>query len=219
MKTPKRFVLFHADAWLGLLLAAASGSGCLQSRSTSLPDIGPVGDFSFTERSGKTVTQADLLGKVWVASFVFTRCSGPCPQVSATMARLQSELTKEKDFCLITFTVDPARDDPKELTRYANLFQADPDRWLFLTGKEEAIHRLVSKGFKVGVQRNTRTDATPETAVDHDPRLVLIDRRGHIRGYFYGIRDSRDEDPEHEFEANLKRLRESIAILLREENR
>jgi protein SCO1 len=208
--------MVRAFAWLGLLLAVASGPGCLQPSSPPVPDLGPVGDFSLTERSGKTFTRDDLQGKVWVAGFVFTRCTGPCPQVSATMARLQSELDKENDFRLVTFTVDPDHDNPKELSQYAERFQADPTRWLFLTGKEETIHRLLNKGFKVGVERNKDKDATPGTAVAHDPRLVLVDRKGQIRGYFQGVRDSRDDDPEREFEANLKRLRESIAALLRE---
>ena len=48
------------------------------------------------------------------------------------MARLQSELAAEADLRFVTFTVDPARDDPGELRRYADHFHASPDRWLFL---------------------------------------------------------------------------------------
>jgi protein SCO1 len=205
-----------ATAWVVLLLALAGGFGCFPSSPPIPDDFGPVGPFSLTERGGKTITQADLLGKVWVASFVFTRCTGPCPQVSGTMARLQSELGKEKDVRLVTFTVDPEHDNPKELTEYASHFQADPENWLFLTGKEKTIHQLVNKGFKVGVERNQAKDATPGTAIGHDPRLVLVDRQGHIRGYYSGVRDSRDDDPERAFELNLKRLRENIDVLLRE---
>ena len=76
----------------------------------------PAPAFQMTERSGKPVALDDLKGKVWVASFVFTRCSGPCPQVSATMARLQKELNLKEtaDLRLVTFTVDPDRDTPNE---------------------------------------------------------------------------------------------------------
>src|SRR5262249_11436771 len=74
----------------------------------------PVGSFALTERSGKTVTDADLKGKVWVASFVFTRCTGPCPQVTATVRRLQEQLPDRPDLRFVTFTVDPARDQPDE---------------------------------------------------------------------------------------------------------
>src|SRR5207302_2885545 len=72
----------------------------------------PLPDFKLTERSGRPVAKADLAGKVWVASFVFTRCNGPCPAVTATVARLQAELAGEPDVRFVTFTADPARDDP-----------------------------------------------------------------------------------------------------------
>src|SRR6516225_7165149 len=89
------------------LLALLLPAGCY----TPLPphDYGPVGPFSLMERSERTVTKNDLLGKVWVASFVFTRCTGPCPQVTATMARIQKDLDLKtrSDLRLVTFTIDP----------------------------------------------------------------------------------------------------------------
>ena len=115
-------------------------------------DLGPIGEFSLTERSGRTVTNADLAGKVWIASFVFTRCTGGCPQVSGTMVRLQEAFRNESDIRLVTFTVDPERDNPAELKEYAEHFGADPERWLFLTGSEKLIHQLIQKGFKVPVE-------------------------------------------------------------------
>ena len=56
-----------------------------------------VGDFTLTDRSGREVTAADLRGKVWIASFIFTRCSGPCPQVTAAMADLQKDFASQPD--------------------------------------------------------------------------------------------------------------------------
>src|SRR5829696_4680762 len=81
----------------------------------------PVPDFSLTERSGRTVTRDDLRGKVWVASFVFTRCTSHCPQVTRTVARLQEELGLDRrdKLRLGTCTVDPERDQPDDLRLYA----------------------------------------------------------------------------------------------------
>src|SRR5947209_4654806 len=70
-------------------------------------DFGPVPAFSLTERGGKTVRNDDLRGKVWVASFVFTRCTTGCPQITTTMQRLQGELARYPGVRLVTFTVDP----------------------------------------------------------------------------------------------------------------
>jgi cytochrome oxidase Cu insertion factor (SCO1/SenC/PrrC family) len=198
-----------------LALILLSFAFSCQQRSRAIDDYGPVGEFALTERHGDTVRDSDLRGKVWIASFVFTRCTGPCPQVSATLARLQSELTDE-DVRFVTFTVDPKHDGPKELAEYAEHFQADPKRWLFLTGKQEDIYRLLREGFHVPVEENEGDARKPGNEVMHSPKLVVVDRRGHIRGYFDGIRDFRDDNPDREYEANLQRARQTVAALLRE---
>lgn len=165
----------------------------------------PLADFTLTERSGKKISKADLEGHVWIASFVFTRCTGPCPQITATMARLQSELADQPDVILVTFTVDPSRDDPAELRKYAAHFRADPDRWLFLTGSEEEIHQLLRKSFKVVAGRNDHAKSGEE--FDHSPRIVVVDQQGEVRGYFSGVGDA------PELDANLKKLKELVAAL------
>jgi cytochrome oxidase Cu insertion factor (SCO1/SenC/PrrC family) len=195
----------------GLLLVALAALGfagisALRPKTPPLDDFGPVGDFSLTERDGRTITSADLAGKVWVASFVFTRCTGPCPQVTGTVARLQKQLGDEPDVRLVTFTVDPERDDPDELKRYADKFGADPRRWLFLTGPEKEIDRLLRDNFHVGVGREADKEVT------HSTKLALVDRRGRVRAYF----DGRQVDEQGAAVDDLPRLRQAVAALLRE---
>ena len=181
-------------------------------------DLGPVGAFSLTDRDGRTVTQADLLGKVWVASFVFTLCNGPCPQVTATMAQLQEAFARQHDVRLVTFTVDPAHDDPKELAEYARRYGADPERWLFLTGSEDKIYELVNKQFHVLAKPNEGEDRKPGAEVMHDPRLVVVDRHGHIRGYYQGVRDTRSPDPEAEYDKSVRDLKAKVGELVHEDD-
>lgn len=204
-----------------LLLIAATLLGGLSCRQDAIDDQGPVGSFALTERHGLGVSDVDLRGKVWVASFVFTRCTGPCPQVTGTMARLQSELNLagEEDLRLVTFTVDPERDQPKELQEYAERFQAHKERWLFLTGKKEQIHELILEGFKLSVAEKPKDDPTPGDDFAHSTRLVLVDRRGHIRGTFHGLPRSASAEDEKEFDAGLSRLRKHVAALLKERHR
>jgi cytochrome oxidase Cu insertion factor (SCO1/SenC/PrrC family) len=182
------------------------------------PDISiPVPEFTLTERSGKTVSRDDLKGKVWVASFVFTRCSGPCPQVTATMARLQKELDLKNagDVRLVTFTVDPDQDTPNELKEYANRYQADPERWLFLTGMPEVeLHKLLHDGFKVTAQRAAEPKAGDE--FDHSSRLAVVDKQGNIRGYFEGVRVGNSPEADADFADNLNQLRAKVAALLQD---
>jgi cytochrome oxidase Cu insertion factor (SCO1/SenC/PrrC family) len=199
-------------AFAFLLLLAL---GCTAPDPEGAPpdDYFPVPDFALTERSGRTVTSADLQGKVWIASFVFTRCTGPCPQISSSVAKLQDELKQEKDVRLVTFTVDPERDSPDELKQYAAHFGADPERWLFLTGKQDEIYKLLREGFKVAVEQNRGEARQPGSEVTHSTKLVLVDRRGHIRGYF----DGRQVDEQGNPVNDLPRLIKAVGRVLREQ--
>lgn len=204
-----------SPAGLGLaLLAALWLAGCSSSPEDEAPL--PVGDFSLTERSGRTVTRDDLRGKVWVASFIFTRCGSDCPKVTTSMARLQKELAGRKDVLLVSFSVDPEHDGCPILQDYAKDFAADPERWLFLTGKQDELYRLIEESFRLAVRQNEGETRTPGNEVTHSSKLVLVDRRGHIRGYFEGAPTSgRAEDVER-YEQSLKKLRDQITTLLRE---
>lgn len=204
-----------------LLLVPVLAVGCGSATRPTAGDPGPpdldfpVGAFSLTERSGKTVTADDLKGKVWVASFVFTRCTGPCPAVTATVARLHAELPAAEypDLRFVTFTVDPARDRPDDLKKYAEHFRADPDRWLFLTGDEKAIHGLMKDRFKLAVGRKEGPDVKPGDEFDHSTRLAVVDKAGVIRGIYDGVRDEQYGDKDR-FEANLARLKAKAKELL-----
>jgi protein SCO1 len=195
----RRFVV-----WFMVVSACSLVAGCSQRfpPAAADDDFGPVQEFSLTERSGRTVSRADLFGRVWVAAFIFTRCPGPCAQVSGSMARLQKECAGEDRLTLVSFTVDPDHDTPNVLQEYADRFGADPKRWLFLTGVRENVYRLIRESFRLTVQRTEGTARSPDAGVVHSTKLALVDRRGHIRGYFDGIRPD-----------DLQRLEHQIAVL------
>jgi protein SCO1/2/putative membrane protein len=174
-----------AKALIGVLLLAVGG--CLWQQSTGvLDDLGPLSDFALIERSGQTVRRQDLAGQVWVAAFVFTRCAGPCTQISGTMARLQHDLAGYDEVRLVSITVDPEYDRPPVLQRYASRYGADENRWLFLTGAPGDVYTLIGRGFHLTAQPNEGANRTPGNEVMHDTRLALVDGGGHIRGYFDG---------------------------------
>lgn len=144
----------------------------------------PVPAFSLTERSGDTVVQSDLLGKVWVANFIFARCPGPCPKLSARMSSLQRSLKDRADEVrLVSFSVDPVNDTPAALRHYAKRFKADASMWLFLTGKDrDAVYELIVKGFLLAV-----IPATEDEPLAHSNFFVIVDREGNIRAYHDGL--------------------------------
>lgn len=157
----------------------------------ALPKWDPKGiaDFSFTERSGRTVTKADLLGHPWVVCFVFTKCAGPCMTVSGSMTRLQEAL-KDTDVRLVTLTVDPDRDSPKILADYADGFGADADRWLFLTGDKEKLYNLTMKSFLMPVYEAQGVNRKPGWEVVHTTNILLVDETGVVQAKY----DGRDLD-------------------------
>jgi cytochrome oxidase Cu insertion factor (SCO1/SenC/PrrC family) len=167
----------------------------------------PVGPFSLTERCGATVTDKDLHGSVWIASFVFTRCTGPCPQVTATVRRLQEELKDVPQVKFVTFTVDPNRDDVSSLKEYAKHFQADEKRWLFLTGDEATIHKLMREQFKQAIEKKSG-EVKPGDEFGHSTRLILVDRDCKIRATYPGTMDEHDPESRAQFDAGLARLKE-----------
>ena len=184
--------------------------------SEEAPQIVPA--FTLTERNGQSVSNTDLLGKVWVASFVFTRCTGPCPSVTATMAKLQSELdlAHHPNLRLVTFTVDPTRDRPEELKKYAEHFRSDAEKWLFLTGTEPELHTLLHDGFKIAAARSQNPHPPAGQEFDHSTFLVLVDQSGTIRGYFDGYQGPHDETGE-KYRESVNRLKTQVAKLLREQ--
>src|SRR5262249_29874332 len=116
---------------VGAVLALACLSGC-ESFPFGIPRpvLGEVGDLPLTDQDGREVRRQELAGKLWVASFIFTRCAGPCTKVTQNMARVQNHLGRYDELRFVTFTVDPEYDTPEVLRAYAERFQADPKRWL-----------------------------------------------------------------------------------------
>lgn len=127
-------------------------------------------------------TRETLRGRAWIADFVYTRCSGPCPMLTANMAGLQKRLPKS--IGLLSFTVDPDHDEAEVLTLYARKFNADPQRWFFLTGEKTELIRLVRDGFLLPVVENAA--AVPGERFAHSTKFVLIDAQGRVRGWYDG---------------------------------
>jgi protein SCO1 len=161
----------------------ASGAG----ERERLMQYGAVPDFSLTERSGENITLTQLRGKVWVADFIYTACTDTCPLQTGMMARLQEEFAAKPNFQLVSVTVDPERDTPEVLQRYAARHNADAKRWFFLTGQRDRIIGLIRDGFHLGVAA-LPSGVELTGMIPHSPRFVLIDQDGRIRGYY----DSRE---------------------------
>ncbi len=158
-------------------------------RGEEFPVVSTIPEFSLVEASGRTVTRADLLGDVWVADFIFTSCAGICPVLSSRMAEVQKALVeRDVEARLISISVDPARDTPEVMEKYARRFGADPERWWFLTGERDELYDLIKSGFLLSVADRTQEEADADGGelITHSDRFVLVDREARIRGYYHG---------------------------------
>jgi protein SCO1/2 len=90
---------------------------------------------------------------------------------------------EKTDVHLVSFSVDPEKDTPEVLRRYAERLQAEPGRWDFLTGPKSAIYKLSHDGFKLAMSDGSDEQGLPV----HSTRIVLVDRHGQIRGYYDAI--------------------------------
>ena len=171
----------------GAATSTSGASSAASSGAEAAPSLVPPQDgellpaFSLQERGGKTVTNTDLQGKVWVVDFIFTRCPNVCPDLTRRMRDIREKLDEQggRDVVVVSITVDPKHDTPKVLADYANNFHADPS-WLFLTGEPRAVYELVTSGFKLAM-------ADPDESVPgHSNRFVLVDAQGRMRGTHVG---------------------------------
>lgn len=131
-----------------------------------------VPNFLLIDSSGKEITRKKFDGKVWLASFIYTNCPDQCPMISTKLSLLQSALPESVQFA--SFTVDPERDSPQALSRYASNFRADPNRWSFLTGSKQELNKILSAFGAPGL-------SSPDA---HSVRLYLVDQKSQIRGMY-----------------------------------
>lgn len=146
---------------------------------------GEIPEFQLTERSGKEVSLTDLKGKIWIADFIFTRCAAICPMMTGRMRMIQEKFKDNPNIAFVSFSVDPEYDTPQRLTEYAKRFEADPEKWLFLTGDKQKIHQLSQQHFRLGIMEVPEADReAPDQTVDHSSKFVLVDGQARIRGYY-----------------------------------
>ena len=154
------------------------------SNEEQLPIIGKIPAFDLVDQNSKQFTLENLEGNVWLADFIFTTCSGPCPIMTERMGMVQHDLLEIDKLKFVSFTVNPDYDTPEVLKKYAQRFDADVSTWSFVTGKYEQIQELIVEGFKMG---------DVEEIVFHSTRFALVDHEGNLRGYYSGT-----EPAEHE---------------------
>jgi len=156
---------------------ASAGAG---EDAGALRHLGNAPAFSLIDQNERPVTLESLKGKPFIADFIFTKCAGPCPVMSATMKTLRKKVPADVNF--VSFSVDPKQDRPAVLREYAAIFSTDDARWHFLTvakPEDAAAMYTLARGMLL-----TATPADARNPILHDKHFVLVDSAGEIRGFY-----------------------------------
>jgi len=177
--------------------------------------------FSFTNQDGKTITNKDYLGKVYVLEFFFTTCPTICPRMNRNMVSIQDAFSTSDNFGVASFTINPDFDTPEVLKAYAEQYKITNPNWHLMTGKEEAIYKLANEGFNL----YTAKDAEADGGFEHSGNFALIDKNGFIRSrihngnpiiYYNGIISEEEKVDDEGQEQQITMLKEDIKKLLSE---
>ena len=187
-----RFIIYGIVAVMLLVTFLFKESSTLDD----LPISGSVPDFEFTDSNGETISREDMEGKVWVADFIFTTCTMACPIMTGNMNLIHKSFKDDNNVRIISISVYPEYDTPEVLKEYASRYNANTDRWHFLTGPEESVKNIIKTGFKIGDY---------EDIIFHSEKFALVDVRGNIRGYYSGMETE-----------DMSKLKKDIKRLLRE---
>jgi protein SCO1/2 len=147
-----------------------------------------VRPFSFTNQDGKTITEKDVAGKVYVAEYFFTTCKSICPVMNNYMKLVYNELKNENDFLILSHTCDPATDSVPRIKRYADSMGVNTSKWIFLTGRKDSLYNAARISYTIDDPANNLKDIDDQFM--HTQFWALVDKNGDVRKIYDGIKKS-----------------------------
>ena len=150
----------------------ATDSHTSSSTTTATFTPGTIEEFQMIDQLGRKFHSDKLKDQIWIGSVFFANCRSTCRMQNIEVAKLQHEYA-DKGVRLVSITCDPDRDTVDVLAGYARMFNADPEKWYFLTGDFAEAARIGNEMFGITVQRETHSD-----------RLVLVNREGKVHGTY-----------------------------------
>jgi protein SCO1/2 len=193
-RTPRHCEVLRSNLILPLLALSILFS--CTTKKAPLPFIGEIdfnekGDtvyhtipaFEMINQEGKTITNKDFEGKIYVADFFFTTCGSICPVMTNNLVKVQNEFISDNDIKILSFTVNPETDSVQILKAYANKYGANGSKWSFCTGTKNKIYILAQRGFLLVPPD---VDVNDSSQFIHDERFNLVDTKGRIRGTYSG---------------------------------
>ena len=141
-----------------------------------------IAPFSFENQNGKTITQDDYEGKIYIADFFFTTCPSICPKMTANMVGIQEEILNDSTVMLLSYSVTPKIDSVPQLKKYAIEKGVNDQKWNLLTGNKKEIYTMARKSYLVVKEDG---DGGPYDMI-HTENFILVDPKKRIRGFYDG---------------------------------
>ena len=187
-----RFIIYGIVAVLLVITYFTKES----NSNSGLPVLGTISEFHFTDSQGNEISRLDLDGKVWVADFIFTTCTMACPVLTGNMNLIHKAFKNNDNIRIVSISVYPEYDTPQVLSDYASQYDANTNRWHFLTGPEKNVQDVIKNGFKMGDY---------EDIIFHSEKFALVDQKNRLRGYYNGMQPD-----------DVTRLKKDMEKLLKE---
>ncbi len=156
----------------------------LDNESEELKNFHKIPDFQLVNQNGEIVTQNTFEDKFYVADFIFTSCSGICPQMTENMTVLQETFKTDPDVVLLSHSVTPKIDTVAVLKSYAETKGVIDSKWHIVTGDRKQIYNL-GRNYYFAEQDLGLTKEADDFL--HTENFVLIDKNKHIRGIYNGL--------------------------------
>ena len=169
---------------------------------SKLEPIGKLLPFAFTNQDGKTVTEGDVSGKVFVAEYFFTTCKNICPVMNGNMKTVYDRFKNEKDFLILSHTSFPEIDSVDVLKKYADSLEVNTQKWIFLTGRKDSLYKQARYSYKIDDPNNNVIDIKQDFI--HSQFFSLVDKKGVVRNIYDGLKPSEVEKMMKEIELLLK---------------
>ena len=138
---------------------------------------GKIPEFSGMTDTESEITQKDLKGKLWLVSFFFASCGDICPKLNAVKSKIIANNPSDS-LRFLSVTVDPETDTPAFLNKHRREMKFTDKRWTFARMSNDTILETLMNGLLVGYAEN------PE---NHTARIIVIDSKSQIRGYYNAL--------------------------------
>ena len=152
----------------------------------TMPIITYVRPFTFTDQDGAKFTQQNVAGKVYVAAYFFTTCTGICPRMNNNLKEVYDKFKDEKDFLILSHTCDPLTDSAAQLKSYAQKLGVNTAQWVFLTGRKDSLYNMARISYTIDDPANNLKNIDDDFL--HTQFWALVDKNGNVRKIYDGLK-------------------------------